>query len=141
MALTKYNYNSFNVTPVASKALAFNSDADGLTTAAEGSMVLIKTLTADGDGTLEFVNGSDDVVLDSTYSTYIFKFVSIHPQTNDKEFQVAFRDGSTAYDATKTTTTFNANHNEADTATGLTYDTNADISEGTGLEAPEPASK
>ena len=43
MALTKFNYNSFDITPVASKALAFNSDADGLTTAAGGTMVLIKT--------------------------------------------------------------------------------------------------
>ena len=77
MALTKYNYNSFDVTPVASKALAFNSDADGLTTAAEGSMVLIKTLTASGDGDLSFVDGTDDVVLDDTYKEYLFLFKDI----------------------------------------------------------------
>ena len=33
MAISKFNYNSFNVTPVASKALAFDADADGFTTA------------------------------------------------------------------------------------------------------------
>ena len=45
MALTKFNYNSFDVTPAASKALAFNSDADGLTTMAGSSQILIKTLS------------------------------------------------------------------------------------------------
>ena len=67
MALTKFNYNSFDVTPVASKAMGFNSDADGLTTVADGSMVLIKTLTASSDATLSFVDGTSDVVLDNTY--------------------------------------------------------------------------
>ena len=43
MALTKYNYNSFDVTPVASNAFAFNSTPNGLTTAASGSLNLIKT--------------------------------------------------------------------------------------------------
>ena len=104
MALTKYNYNSFDVTPVASKALAFNSDADGLTTAAAGSMVLIKTLTASSSATLSFVDGTDDVVLDSTYPIYLFKWNTIHPATNNAIFTVGFRDGDTNYDATKTST-------------------------------------
>ena len=30
MALTKFNYNSFDVTPVASKAMGFNSDVSSL---------------------------------------------------------------------------------------------------------------
>ncbi len=63
MALTKYNFNSFDVTPAASKGLAFNSDADGFETSTSGSMTLIKTLTASGDSTLSFVDGSSDVVL------------------------------------------------------------------------------
>ena len=37
-----------------------------------GSMTHIKTLTASGSGTLSFVNGADDVDLDSTYPIYIF---------------------------------------------------------------------
>ena len=51
MALTKYNYNSFNVTPVAGAALAFDADADGFSTVASTSMVLIKTLTASSSST------------------------------------------------------------------------------------------
>ena len=118
MALTKYNYNSFNVTPVASKALAFNSGANGLTTAAEGSMVLIKTLTADGSGTsLSFVDGSSDVVLDNTYPTYLFKFINIHNQTSAKylSFQVSTDTGS-SYGVQITSTHFRAYHYENGTS-------------------------
>ena len=43
MALTKYNYNSFDVTPVASNAFAFNSTPNGLTTAGAGAINLITT--------------------------------------------------------------------------------------------------
>ena len=44
-----------------------------------GAIVPIKTLTASSSGTLSFVNGSSDVVLDNTYRTYIFKWINIHP--------------------------------------------------------------
>ena len=57
-----------------------------------GSMVLIKTLTASSSATLTFVHGSSSVVLDSTYPIYIFKFINIHPAT-DEDFQLIFRDG------------------------------------------------
>ena len=97
-----------------------------------GAMTLIKTLTASSDSALSFVNGSSDVVLDSTYRTYIFKFYNIHPATNDVDFEVGFRDGSTAYDATKTDTYFVAYHSEGD-ATGLTYDGGEDVAQGTGF--------
>ena len=70
-----------------------------------GSMIFIKKLTASSSGDLTFVNGTSDVVLDSTYKEYLFTFKDIHPST-DAVFQVNFRDGSTAYDATKTTTYF-----------------------------------
>jgi acyl-homoserine lactone acylase PvdQ len=39
-----------------------------------GAMVLIKSITASSDSTISFVNGSSDVVLDSTYKTYIHKY-------------------------------------------------------------------
>ena len=51
MALTKYTWNSFNVTPVASKVMGWNSDADGLTTMSSGAWTLIKTLTASSSAT------------------------------------------------------------------------------------------
>ena len=46
-------------------------------------MTLIKTLTASSSSTLSFVDGSSDVVLDSTYPVYLFKLINIHPATND----------------------------------------------------------
>jgi hypothetical protein len=44
-----------------------------------GSMIFIKKLTASSSGTLSFVNGASDVVLDSTYKEYVFTFKDIHP--------------------------------------------------------------
>ena len=133
MALTKFNYNSFDVTPVASKALAFNSSADGFTTAAEGSRVLIKTLTASSSGTLSFVDGTDDVVLDNTYPTYLFKFINLHPATNDYHFMINFSaDTGSNYNVTKTTTYFRARHKEDDATAELGYSTGFDVAQSTG---------
>ena len=86
-----------------------------------GSMVFIKKLTASSDGTLSFVNGASDVVLDSTYKEYMFTFKDIHPATDNKSLMVNFRDGGTDYDAPKTTTAFRSGHNEGDSNTQLDY--------------------
>jgi hypothetical protein len=99
----------------------------------KGSLVLIKTLTASSSATLSFVNGTSDVVLDSTYKEYLFIFNNIHPATDDADFSVGFRDGSTDYDATKTTTTYYSVHNEGDTIAVLAYQTGHDIAQGTGF--------
>jgi len=133
MALTKYNYNSFDVTPVASKALAFNSDADGLTTAAGGNMVLIKEVTASSDANISFAHGTSDVVLDSTYPIYVFEYINVHPQTDAQNFQVNFRDGSTAYDATKTTATVNTQHSEGGAGGEVVYHASWDVAESTAI--------
>ena len=58
-----------------------------------GALVHIKTLTASGDSTLSFVNGTDGVVLDDTYPIYKFEFINIHPSGSGSEFMVGFRDG------------------------------------------------
>ena len=97
MALTKFNFNSFDLTTAASKGLAFNSSANGFETSSAGSMTLIKTLTASSSANLSFVHGSSDVVLDSTYPVYLFKWINCHPATNDTDFTVNFRDGGSNY--------------------------------------------
>ena len=51
MALTKFNFNSFDVTSAASKGLGFNASANGFSTIDPGSMTLIKTLTASSSAT------------------------------------------------------------------------------------------
>ncbi len=57
---------------------------------------LIKTLTASSSSSLDFVDGTSDVVMDSTYPVYEFHFVNIHPATDnvDFSFQVNATDGA-----------------------------------------------
>ena len=67
----------------------------------------IKTLTASSSSTLSFVNGSSDVVLDSTYPIYLFKFINIHPASDGEDFQFNMSiDSGSNYNVTKTTTWF-----------------------------------
>ena len=54
MALVKYNNNSLSAITAASSLPT-------------GAMVLIKEQTASSSSTVSFVNGSSDVVLNSTY--------------------------------------------------------------------------
>ena len=93
------------------------------------SLVLLSTVTASSSSTVEFTSG-----IDSTYKEYIIKYINVHPATDSQNFQVNFRDGSTAYDATKTTTFFEAEHQEDDGGTGLAYNGAADLAQGTGVQ-------
>jgi len=94
-----------------------------------GAMTLLATETASSSATITFDSNIDD-----TYDEYVFKFYDINPGTNDVNFQVNFRDGSTAYDATKTTTFFRALHYENGATTALAYRTGDDVAQGTGVQ-------
>ena len=100
-----------------------------------GVMKLLKTVTASSDSAITLVDGTDDVVLDSTYRTYIFKFIAIHPGTDNTDFvfqgNVA---GGSGYNETITSTIFYAYHNEADNDTTLSYRTAADQAQGTAFQ-------
>jgi hypothetical protein len=98
------------------------------------SLTHIKTLTASGDSTLSFVNGSSDVVLDSTYPIYVFKFIGIHPSANNRalKFNMSTDTGSN-YNVSKTTTAFYAYHNEAGNDQAVGYVTGEDHAEDTGF--------
>ena len=128
MALTKYNFNSFDVTSAASKALGFNANANGFTTIDAGSMVLIKTLTASSSANLSFVHGSSDVVLDSTYPVYRFVFTNCHPANNEQQLYMSGSvDSGSNFEATaKTTTCFRAYHTEGGSSGTLAYYTGGD---------------
>ena len=117
MALVKYNNNSISsVTATA-----------GL---ASGGLNLITTNTiSSGVSSSSFTSN-----INSTNDTYLFKFINIHPATNAAVLQVNFRDGSSAFDATKTTTHFFALHYESDSSTAFNYDTGQDIAQGTGYQ-------
>ena len=121
MALVKHNNNSISaVTSMAS-----------LTT---GAMTLIKEQTASSSASISFVDGSSDVVLDSTYPIYKFVYINCHPATNDVGFQVNFStDSGSNYNVTKTTTAFYAQHREDD-STVFTYYGAVDQAQATGFQ-------
>ena len=122
MALVKYNDNS--ISAVTTTGLA------------EGDLVPIKTLTASSSSTLSFVDGSDGVVLDSTYPIYKFEFINIHPATGHTDFSFQVDTGTnTNYNQTMTTTYFRAYNIEADTFAGLGYQGGSDQAQGTGFQA------
>jgi len=81
-----------------------------------GAMTLLSTQTASSSSTISFTSG-----IDSTYDEYVFRFINMQSASTDVAFQVNFRDGSTAYDATKTTTFFYAQHQEDASSTALSY--------------------
>jgi len=123
MALVKYNNNSISaITDIASSM--------------KGAMTLIKTVTAsDGDATISFVDGTSDVVLDSTYPIYLFKFINVHPETNSVRF--SFQGNAAAgsgYNETITSTSFRAYHNENDGDAELGYETGSDQAQGTAFQ-------
>jgi hypothetical protein len=102
-----------------------------------GSMIFIKKLTSDGsDDTLSFVDGTDDVVLDSTYKEYLFIFNNIHPETDAEDFTFQGNAaGGSGYNETVTTTTFAAEHSESgDTVEAVAYDTSPDQNQGTSFQ-------
>ena len=95
---------------------------------ATGAMTLITSTTlSSAAANITFASG-----INSTYKEYQFHFTDIHPASN-ADFTVNFRDGSTAYDATKTTTFFHAQGNEAGDYTNLAYQTGNDVAQGTGV--------
>jgi len=78
MALTKFNYNSFDLTTVASTGLAFNSSANGFDTAAAGAMNLISTTTVSSSvSNIDITSG-----INSTYDVYIWKIFNITSSFN-----------------------------------------------------------
>ena len=104
-----------------------------------GAWTLIKTLTASSDSTLSFVDGTDDVVLDSTYPLYRFVWINAHPSTqegdgNEFTFNLSEDTGS-SYAVTKTTTFFRARQSEAGTdSNNLTYEADHHLAQETGAQ-------
>jgi len=46
-----------------------------------GGLDLIKTIDSGSSATYEFLHGTNDVVLDGTYRSYVFEFINMHPLT------------------------------------------------------------
>ena len=120
MALVKYNNNS-----ISSVTSATNFPA--------GSLTHIKTLTASSSSSISFIHGSSDVVLDSTYPIYLFKFINIHIATDNGEWGANFTTDGANFNVAKTSTYWYANHKENDSGYALAYSTSRDLAQGTGI--------
>ena len=132
MALSKLNFNSLNLTPVAGKGIGFDSGADDLEASfSGGDMIFIKKLTASSDGTLSFVNGASDVVLDSTYKEYLFTFNNMHPAADASFVFQTSTDTGSSYGVTATTTHFRAYHIEDGAEALFGYQTSYDLAQST----------
>jgi hypothetical protein len=92
------------------------------------NLILISTQTASNSANISFTG------INGTYDEYIFKFIDIHPRTNDVNFIFNFStDNGSNYNVTKTTTFFRAYHAENDSTTSLGYESGRDIAQGTGF--------
>jgi len=118
MALVKYNNNSI-------------SAVTALDSVPSGSLVLLNTNTiTSGVASSSFTSN-----IDSTYNTYLFKYINIHAGTNDAKFQFNFStDSGSSYNVTKTTTAFRGYHDEADSQTNLSYQTGQDLAQSTAYQ-------
>jgi hypothetical protein len=95
-----------------------------------GDMVFISSQTANNSASISFTTG-----INSTYKEYQFYFIDIHPRTDSVRFTFNLStDSGSNYNVTKTTTFFNAVHNESDTVTSLGYDTNEDLAQSTSFQ-------
>jgi hypothetical protein len=91
------------------------------------SCTLLSTATASASSSISFTSN-----IDSTYDIYQFEFINIHPATDAVYFQFNLStDGGSNYNVTKTTTSFEAYHNESDSATNLRYATANDLAQST----------
>ena len=99
-------------------------------TLATGALTLISTQTASSSASISFTSG-----LDSTYNSYIFKYINIHPATDNTQFTFNLSvDGGSNYNVTKTTTYFDAYHDEANSGTDLRYLASSDLSQSTNFQ-------
>jgi hypothetical protein len=95
-----------------------------------GAMTLISEQTASSSATISFTSG-----IDSTYDSYVFKFINIHPATDETQFAFQVDTGTnTNYNQTITSTYFRSLHSEDDTTTALEYKGEQDQAQGTSFQ-------
>ena len=73
--------------------------------------------------------------IDSTYDTYMFKFINIHSSSDGNRFRFqGSTNGGSSYGVTITSTFFKAFHNEAGNSQGVSYDANNDLAQSTNYQ-------
>ena len=97
---------------------------------ATGKMILLSTQTASGSANLSFTSGIDD-----TYDSYVFKFINMHPATNETQFAFQVDTGTnTSYNQTITSSFFRSIHSEDNSSAALQYKTEQDQNQGTAFQ-------
>jgi hypothetical protein len=125
MALTAFNPRSFDL----SDTYVFTGTVSG-TNVGGGSLVKISEQTASASSSISFTSG-----IDSTYRTYCFKFINMHPATDDVDFTFnGSTDGGSNYNVTKTTTAFDAYHDESGVSTLFRYVSAKDLAQSTSFQ-------
>jgi len=95
-----------------------------------GKMTLISEQTASSSATISFTSG-----IDSTYDSYVFKFINIHPATDSVAFQFQGNAvGGSGYNETITSSFFRAYHGEGGAGGVLGYLAGNDQSQGTAFQ-------
>ncbi len=113
----------------------WTSDGSGnlssVNSALAGNLILLSTQTASAASSVSFTSDIDD-----TYDVYIFKFIDINPDTNDKNFtfQVNATDGADYNDSAITSTVFESEHYEDNSVARVRYEPNDDQAQGTAFQ-------
>ena len=96
-----------------------------------GGLNLLQTNTiTSGVANSSFTSG-----IDSSYRTYMFKFINIHPATDNVSFLFNLStDGGSNYNVTKTTTNFVSFHKEDGTQADASYDGAYDLAQSTSYQ-------
>ncbi len=138
-SITRSFANNISTSGILTASAVTNATVEDVTSfdnaATPATLVLLSTQTASSSANISFTTG-----LDSTYDEYIFKFIDIHPATDGAEFQFNMSiDAGSNYNVTKTTTSFRAQHDEADTSTSLGYNTSFDLAQSTAFQSIAPS--
>ena len=96
----------------------------------DGNLTLLTTATASSSATLDFTSS-----IDSTYDSYMFKFIDIHPATDGALFSFQTDTGTnTSYNQTMTTTFFTSIGSEAGDEGSLGYQAGDDLAQSTSFQ-------
>ena len=133
MALTRANATTAisGTIPASSVANATVANISAVPAAiTTGALTLISTQTASSSASISFTSG-----IDSTYDSYVFKFINCHPASDGQNFTFQADTGTnTNYNQTMTTTFFRSYHYEDGSTSGLGYLTSGDQAQGTSFQ-------
>ena len=100
-----------------------------------GALCFIKSITASADATVDFIDGTSDVVLDNSYKTNLFSFINMHPATDAVNFGVQFNAASgSGFNETITSNSLNSYHKEDGSGGAMRINDAGDQGQGTALQ-------